>query len=352
MPAVDGAGPSAAMTRSRGSLSARARSISGLISFGSRVSSAGRRQPAAVQAMSNETSATTLAYAVADSPATNALHEARLLRVVRQLCNDSDEDLQNSAVPALAELIDGSTAAEAEAVGACVRECGALEPLLNLLDRPCTEQDALRIIGNLASNAVDPQAVETKRLLFELGAFPMVLRRIFSSSGPTIVYALGSVQNMCARREYALHMQQMGADARLRELRTATNASARHFATGCLSNMDAVLAPNFVPDPRLEPLSTPPRPSLEAAHAAAIAAERDAPQVVSQAALQSTADERRERSSGALCCAVCLDKAVNTALTPCFHAKFCNGCAVTIAFNRLPCPICRGQVNGLQRIYL
>ena len=88
------------------------------------------------------------------------------------------------------------------------------------------------------------------------------------------------------------------------------------------------------------------------AHAAAIAAERDAPQVVSQAALQSTADERRERSSGALCCAVCLDKAVNTALTPCFHAKFCNGCAVTIAFNRLPCPICRGQVNGLQRIYL
>ena len=53
-------------------------------------------------------------------------------------------------------------------------------PLLDLLERPDTQQDALRVLGNLASNAVDSRAEETKRLLHDLGAFPRVLPLIHS----------------------------------------------------------------------------------------------------------------------------------------------------------------------------
>ena len=50
-------------------------------------------------------------------------------------------------------------------------------------------------------------------------------------------------------------------------------------------------------------------------------------------------------------CSVCYDEPIGTALTPCFHAAFCNRCAVTIAFNHMPCPMCRSPVYGIQRIY-
>ena len=51
-------------------------------------------------------------------------------------------------------------------------------------------------------------------------------------------------------------------------------------------------------------------------------------------------------------CSVCLDKHVDTALTPCFHCSFCSECAAAISSRGLPCPICRGRVRGHQRVYM
>lgn len=281
---------------------------------------------------------------------------------------DPLDAIQNRAITQLAALIDEATAEEAESLGACMRDFGALEALVMLLDRPCTEQDALRIIGNLASNAVDPHAATTKRLLFEMGVFEKVLERIWSTTSATVIYALGGVQNMCARREYALHMQRTGADVRLRELlNEGTNQSARHFATGCLSNMEAVLAPTFVPDPRVEPrtpmaLRSPQSPRTPSTALALTPQQQQQEEererrrqeqlAMVEAHVNGQAQPRPLGPDGTPLCAVCMDKPVNTALTPCFHAGFCNGCAVTIAFNRFPCPICRSAVSGLQRIYL
>ena len=56
---------------------------------------------------------------------------------------------------ALATLVDSAEGEVAQAVGAALRDFGAMEPLIELLDRPETQQDALRVIGNLSSNAVD-----------------------------------------------------------------------------------------------------------------------------------------------------------------------------------------------------
>jgi hypothetical protein len=52
-------------------------------------------------------------------------------------------------------------------------------------------------------------------------------------------------------------------------------------------------------------------------------------------------------------CCICTENAVNTALKPCYHAKFCNGCAVAVLGQTHPkCPICRVALTGKQKIYL
>ena len=174
-----------------------------------------------------------------------SLHEP-LANVVTSLL--ADEEAQAAAVQQLANLIDQAEGIAAEAVGKTIRDFGAMDTLLDLLERPETQQDALRVIGNLASNAVDSRAEETKRLLHELNAFPRVLPLIHHPTAATVVYALGAVQNMLTRPEYAMHMREMAAEDRLRDLlATSQDETLRHFANGCLMNMKAVLAPNFKP---------------------------------------------------------------------------------------------------------
>ena len=310
--------------------------------------------------------------------------------VVRQL-NDEDEGTQIQAVSKLAELIDRVIGDEAERLASYLRENGCLAPLLTQLENPRAQQDALRIIGNLASSAVDAQAAETKRLLDELGAFQRILPLIYAQSVTTVVYALGSVQNMCAKREYAVHMRSTGADARLHELiNNGAGGQAGRFARGCLSNMEAVLAPDFVPDPRLNnarnPLpmedvassptsapttaTTPPaQPNVNVASPLLWLPSTMLPDVHPSPALAnhkqanpthlsrqlSACSSTAMAAEGERCtpiCSVCYEEPIGTALTPCFHAAFCHRCAVTIAFNHMPCPMCRSPVSGIQRIYL
>lgn len=169
---------------------------------------------------------------------------ASLSSVVTGLLQDDEQ--QAAAVSSLASLVDRAEGETAEAVGKTIRDFGAMATLLDLLDRSQTQQDALRVIGNLASGAVDPQANETKALLHELGGFPRVLPLIYSESPPTTVYALGAVQNLLVRPEYALHMKETQADKRLRHLiATSKDETLLHFANGCLANMEAVLAPGY-----------------------------------------------------------------------------------------------------------
>lgn len=89
-------------------------------------------------------------------------------------------------------------------------------------------------------------ASETKELLHELGAFQRVLPLIFTDAIPTVTYALGAVQNMLVRPEYARYMREIGADVRLRALSARSpDVQIRQFAEGALSNMTAVLSPQW-----------------------------------------------------------------------------------------------------------
>jgi hypothetical protein len=118
-----------------------------------------------------------------------------------------DSETQAVAVETLANIIDRAEGVEAAAVGQCIRDFGVMAPLLELLNGPATRQDALRVLGNLASNAVDPHAESTKQLLHELGAFPRIVQLLYIADTAVVVYALGAVQNLLVRPEYAEHMR-------------------------------------------------------------------------------------------------------------------------------------------------
>ncbi len=159
----------------------------------------------------------------------------------------ADEETSAMAGRQLAEIVDNVEGGKAQAVGAAIRDFGAMQPLLEMLKREDTQQDALRVIGNLASEAVDARAEETKILLHELGGFDEVLPLIYSPSDTTLVYALGAVQNLCTRAEYARRMRQTFADERLRQICQTGKSDLRRFADGCLKNMAAVQSPEYVP---------------------------------------------------------------------------------------------------------
>jgi len=47
-------------------------------------------------------------------------------------------------------------------------------------------------------------------------------------------------------------------------------------------------------------------------------------------------------------CIVCMDAVADTAIKPCFHAQFCEGCAAQCP----TCPTCRVRSQGIQKIYM
>ena len=63
-------------------------------------------------------------------------------------------------------------------------------------------------------------------------------------------------------------------------------------------------------------------------------------------------DATCELDYGLPTCSVCLCKPVDAALKPCFHAGFCEDCAGMLEKRGFACPICRGRVSGVQKIYL
>jgi len=141
----------------------------------------------------------------------------------------------------LCEALDGSD--RADELGERMRSSQlGLELLVGVLGS--TSDDlvhlALYLIGNLASDVVDSKAALTKEVLHELGAFDRVLPLIFRDSTTTIYFALGAIQNMCVRPEYAHTMAAVGAEHRIRELAQLSSTDTSALARGCLNNYEVM----------------------------------------------------------------------------------------------------------------
>ena len=118
-----------------------------------------------------------------------------------------DEEAVSNALGQLASLMDTLYGEHAEAFCEYLRVSGAVEHCCDLCaNHPAPEvhQQTLMLLGNLASDAVDPQASLTKALIRRHGTFDVMAASLFSSDWTTLVYALGAVQNVGHELQYAL----------------------------------------------------------------------------------------------------------------------------------------------------
>ena len=201
------------------------------------------------------------------------------LREVEGLLSDELED-RIDALEDVAGLLDDAVGARATQIGAAMRTRGALRPMLELLDDDdvYAQQAALQVLGNLASDAVDPHSRRTKEAVLGLGLFDRVLAHLHNEKGATRVLALGAVQNLCVLPAFAVLLDAAGVAPKLRELAATRSrdapANQAHYARGCLANMEAAIAAKAgkadtvaapvadatpTPTPRRPPPRRPPR---------------------------------------------------------------------------------------------
>ena len=140
-------------------------------------------------------------------PATESrlVPEDELREKVEGLLSDELED-RIDALEDVAGLLDDAVGARATQIGAAMRTRGALRPMLELLDDDdvYAQQAALQVLGNLASDAVDPHSRRTKEAVLGLGLFDRVLAHLHNEKGATRVLALGAVQNLCVLPAFAV----------------------------------------------------------------------------------------------------------------------------------------------------
>ena len=144
------------------------------------------------------------------------MSESALVAICRSMKTAGPWD-KATALTNIAEIID--TIYDSEAVSPCrlLREQGVTAVIVELLGQQdaAVHQPALRLIGNLASEAVDTNAMQTKLEFRKLGGFDLLLPHLFSADWVSLVYALGAVQNTCLEADYVLAMQEKGCVARL-----------------------------------------------------------------------------------------------------------------------------------------
>jgi hypothetical protein len=103
---------------------------------------------------------------------------------------------REEALDLLCELVGGAWGAEGEALGVAIRDAGGISTITNLLETDEEMiQQALFLIANLASDAVDAQSALTKRQLLAIGAAPKLLTCLSSPETEVIAYAAAALQN-------------------------------------------------------------------------------------------------------------------------------------------------------------
>ena len=148
---------------------------------------------------------------------------SRSLGVVEPLMQAGDVETTTRAIVALGKAVDAASEEEAALLCAAIRDCGAIQRLVNLLDHSeaLIHRMATMLIANAAALEVDPHgASRSKRMILEAGGFTKVVGKIFTATeSTTIMYALGAVQNLCCADLRCVEtLQRTGADVRLLEL--------------------------------------------------------------------------------------------------------------------------------------
>ena len=134
-----------------------------------------------------------------------AEHPVELEELLESLPDALSSDSPEEALESLAAVVDVAEGELATVLGEWARTSGALEAVLVLISHAESHVHvpAMRILGNLSSDAVDAYSRETKERVRQLDGFPRLLPHCLSEDRNTLMYALGAVQNLCTIDEYA-----------------------------------------------------------------------------------------------------------------------------------------------------
>ena len=219
----------------------------------------------------------------------------------------SDAAVRAEGTLLLAMIVEGASGREALMLGEYLREVGALELLVELLDEddPLTVQRALMVLGNLCSDSFDPNSAATKRALMGKGGVNhyavrgvagaasakrgadadeegdgashrvLLNRLVLHVEDPdtsTRLYALAALQNIVTEQALALAAIEEGACRAIERVLDgieppvavpepdgSADANIYYFASGCLLNMNDAMASHQARDERQGGAGSPSR---------------------------------------------------------------------------------------------
>mmetsp|Transcript_16583 Transcript_16583/g.35606 ORF Transcript_16583/g.35606 Transcript_16583/m.35606 type:complete len:498 (-) Transcript_16583:127-1620(-) len=160
------------------------------------------------------------------------------------------ESLENAETRAagawqLASLLDSCKGETADALGDFMREAGALELLAEVLDKQVDSTVArlvLMALGNMSSDAFDPNAAASRAILAENSIVKRISPFLLSSDKLCCMYAVAVVQNLCTSPAMARSVVDEDMHLVLDSLCASTSsARIRSFAAGALINIQRVL---------------------------------------------------------------------------------------------------------------
>ena len=180
---------------------------------------------------------------VPDLPMTQADEEvARLLDEVVARLSAEDTEEQLDALDELDALLEESFGEDGAQVGRAVRKGNGLNALAHMLcgDDSDVALQALHVIANLVSDAVDPSSTLTKDALLKLERVgKAVIRLLGDKDADMVLLAAGTVQNLCSTVGWCRFVVGQGALPKIIELLEAEDdgSRARRYAAGALKNI-------------------------------------------------------------------------------------------------------------------
>ena len=164
--------------------------------------------------------------------------------ILLQILSTPNHYARDEVLTLLCDLVGSAYGAEGAALGASIRESGGLLTLSWLLveSDPSVQKQALYIIANLASDAVDPLSHLTKSMLLQCEAEYRLLPCLDSDDDEVLSYACAAVQNLCHDAIWSRVLLDQDVVGLLEELLDNKNEQVQHYAAGAIKNVVAAAA--------------------------------------------------------------------------------------------------------------
>ena len=152
------------------------------------------------------------------------------------------EAARQTALAWLVDLIDGLPTAELLSVCAELRESGTCAMLVKLLAVPALHEDALLVLSNIAADAVDVHAKQTRELLKREDVMNSIFPYLWTESYESVLYALAALVHFVDDVSQIQGLLIASARLRLQQIVEEGDDMLATFATSCIKRMPEATA--------------------------------------------------------------------------------------------------------------